>query len=124
MVKWTGKLVVLSLAVSLWAAPLMACMLPDALLTAEERECCKDMGDQCGQMEMPSSHSCCKPTVREGDSYIISSRFTASHPQLLAVPQIACADILLPTNLSRSNSLVQVGSPPVSPPETISILRV
>ena len=75
MLKWTGKLAVLSLVISLWASPVMACMLPDIALTVEERECCKDMANECGQMDMPSSHSCCKLTVRDIDSYLINARY-------------------------------------------------
>jgi hypothetical protein len=123
MLKWTGKLVVLSLALSLWASPLVACMLPDAALTTEERECCKDMANQCGQMEMPASHSCCRLTVREGD-YLINARITVSHPQLIAAPLSPSADILLPANLTRIESLTQTHAPPDSPPGTVSILRI
>src|SRR5215831_15557272 len=65
MVKWTGKLVILVLALSLWASPLVACMLPDAMLSAEERECCLTMANDCGDMEMPASHACCTVTVKE-----------------------------------------------------------
>src|ERR1700677_1418733 len=45
-----------------FVAPAMACMAPDAEMTVEERACCRMMKNDCGQMEMPSSHDCCKRT--------------------------------------------------------------
>jgi hypothetical protein len=123
MLKWTGKLAVLSLVISLWASPVMACMLPDIALTVEERECCKDMANECGQMDMPSSHSCCKLTVRDIDSYLINARFTPDHSQPAVAPLLG-NDIPLPAILIQTDSQAQGHSPPTSPPETISILRI
>ena len=124
MVKWTSKLAVLVMAVSVWASPLMACMLPDADLTAEERECCKNMANECGQMEMPASHSCCKVVARQIDPYLINSRFPTLHP-VPAVILFVAVDV----NPSTANAWVASSpfhghSPPVSPPDTISILRI
>lgn len=124
MVKWTGKLAVLSLVMSLWASPVMACMLPDSALTSEERECCRDMANDCGQMDMPSSHSCCKITVHDIDSYLINARFTADHSQPAVALLLNGNDIPLPAVLSQAKFLAQGHSPPTSPPETISILRI
>jgi hypothetical protein len=124
MLKWTGKLAVLSLAISLWASPLVACMFPDAVLSPEERECCADMANQCGQMEMPSSHSCCKLTVREIDAYLVNSRFTANHSHPVAASPISSSDIFLLSNLTGTESSTQTHAPPVSPPATISILKI
>jgi hypothetical protein len=123
MLKWTGKLAALSLVISIWASPVMACMLPDIALTVEERECCSDMGDQCGQMDMPSSHSCCKITVHEIDSYLINARFAPDHSQPAVVPVLS-NDIPLPAILMQADSQTQGHSPPASPPETIAILRI
>ena len=123
MVKWTGKIAVLVMAVSVWASPLMACMLPDALLTDEERECCKSMNDDCGQMDMPSSHSCCKVVVRQSDSYLINSRFPTIHPApavMLLVVDVSPS----PANAMVTRSPFHGHSPPLSPPDTISILRI
>jgi len=125
MVKWTGKLVVLAMAASLWASPLVACMLPDAVLTFEERECCQNMADDCGQMDMPASHSCCTLTVRETDSYLVNSRFAAaiSAQQAPAILDLA-SKIALPETLHPGWTSASTHSPPVSPPQTISILRI
>jgi hypothetical protein len=124
MVKWTGKLAVLALVVSLWASPLMACMLPGALLTVEERECCKHMADDCGQMDMPSSHSCCKVVVKQADSCLVKSRFQTVPVSPDVTLCVATVDHSLPANAGLTKTVFAGHSPPVSPPETISILRI
>lgn len=124
MVKWTGKLAVVALVVSLWASPLMACMLPDALLTVEERECCKSMANDCGQMDMPTSHSCCKVVVRQADSYLVNSRFPTAHSVVGVTLPVTTTKSALPLSLPQANTGFAGHSPPVSPPETTSILRI
>jgi hypothetical protein len=124
MVKWTGKLAVLVSVVSVWASPLMACMLPDAVLTVEERECCKSMADDCGQMAMPASHSCCKVVVRQADSYLINSRFPTVHSVSSVTLFASTIQHSLPASPHQANTTFASHSPPVFPPETISILRI
>ncbi len=36
-------------------APAMACMAPEAQMSAQEHTCCRMMKNQCGQMEMKAS---------------------------------------------------------------------
>src|SRR5258708_5885148 len=126
MVKWTVKLAVLALALSLQAVPLMACMLPDSLLTEEERACCKAMADDCGQMEMPASHSCCKITVHDSDPFLVNSCFAAGHSQMAAAPLVLVhgSDVFLPATGTQHSSVAKIHSPPVSPPPVFSILRI
>src|SRR5579864_1395925 len=50
------------------ASPGIACVLPSAVLTPAERECCHHMGEQCGQASMPASHSCCKTKSHNSDA--------------------------------------------------------
>jgi hypothetical protein len=52
------KIGVLGLTVLLFSMPTLACLAPTATLTEAERECCHQMADQCGNSDMPSSHSC------------------------------------------------------------------
>jgi hypothetical protein len=58
----------------------MACAIPDAQLTAAEKQCCKDMGGDCGQdaSGMPMSHSCCKTSVQPAHDFRPSSTFSPS----------------------------------------------
>jgi hypothetical protein len=124
MVKWTGKLAVLVIAMSVWASPLMACMVPDALLTNEERECCRNMANDCGQMEMPASHSCCKVVTRQIDPYLINSRFPTIHSAPAVTLFVAVDANPLTQAFAVASSPLHGHSPPVSPLHSISILRI
>jgi hypothetical protein len=63
----------------------MACAIPDAQLTAAEKQCCKDMGGDCGQdaSGMPMSHSCCKTSVQPPHDFRPSSAFSSPAPYLV-----------------------------------------
>jgi len=124
MVKRTSKLAILTLTLSVWAWPLMICALSDSALTAEEQECCRAMADQCGQMEMPASHSCCKVSVHHMDSYLLKARFTASSSQSISGYLLPQADNLAILSIDRSGFLKETHSPPLFHAETISILRI
>lgn len=124
MVKWTGKLVVLLMALSVWASPLMACMLPDMPLTQEERECCQNMDGDCGQMDMPASHSCCKLTVHDLDPYLINSRTSAVEPQpVLVLPHTMNHNSPL-QHPSQAEFPVSTHSPPILLLDSSSVLRI
>ena len=75
----------LLLAVLLVGGPIMACAIPNAQLTAAEKQCCKDMGGDCGQdaSRMPMSHSCCKTSVQPPHDFRPSSNFSSPAPYLV-----------------------------------------
>src|SRR3984893_8927266 len=75
----------LLLVVLLSGGPIMACAVRDAQLTADERQCCKDMGGDCGQgaSGMPMSHSCCQTSVQPAHDFRPSSTFSSSTPYLV-----------------------------------------
>src|ERR1700740_1869254 len=86
------------LTVLLLGGPIMACAIPDAQLTAAEKQCCKDMGGDCGQdaSGMPMSHSCCKASVQPPHDFRPSSSLSAPAPysvisaiEFLPVPSFA-----------------------------------
>ena len=59
---WPFRILVLSVAM-LWAVvPQIACFMPDEMLTDVEKECCKQMANECGGTNM--SHECCANPVR------------------------------------------------------------
>jgi hypothetical protein len=122
-VKRIGKLAALLLAVALLSSPLMACLQPGNALTAEERECCRQMAGKCGDALSP--HSCCKSTVRDADPYLSNSRSTISVPVHMQVAILPVAAGLLSSN---SGSLFfmrsKIRAPAESPPEKTSILRI
>ena len=61
------------LALILAALPVAACVLPGAGMTAAERECCKQMAEQCGDMGMAKSHPCCKVSATPADFHALKT---------------------------------------------------
>jgi hypothetical protein len=105
--------------------PAMACMVPDAQLTPEERACCRMMHHQCdGQMDMAGSGSCCKTTdasVLAGTCVEKSFNLYNDSVSLCAVkaPEVPAPIAHVAWALGYSGY-----SPPQSPPSTISVLRI
>jgi hypothetical protein len=64
---------VFALAVLFAALPVMACVMPIAAMTAVERECCKKMAEQCGDMGMAKSHPCCRVTATPADFHALKT---------------------------------------------------
>ena len=60
----------------------MACVVPDAQLTAEEKQCCKEMGGGCQPNEsgMPMSHSCCRTSVQPRNDFRPTATISAPAP--------------------------------------------
>ncbi len=117
------KLAALLLALSVFASPLMACLQPETTLTSEERDCCRKMAGDCG--EMPASHSCCKTTVRDTDPYLSSSRVQISAPTQAAVAVLPISETIgLPNLISQFVISSDAHPPPESPPVKTSILRI
>jgi hypothetical protein len=101
----------------------MACLQPDATLTTEERECCRRMAGECGKM--PSSHSCCKTTVRETDPYLSNSRLPIDAPAQTKLAILPVSEIIgLPGLVSQFVTSSDAHAPPASPPVETSILRI
>jgi hypothetical protein len=105
-------------------APVMACMIPDVQMSTEERACCRAMGRQCGQAEMPASHGCCHKTLLTAYDNALDTKAMDFHPVGVPVIWLAASELVSPNSVvlgwvERSDS-----SPPKSPPSTISILRI
>jgi hypothetical protein len=74
----------LLVVVLLFGWPIMACAIPVAQLTADEKQCCKDMGGDCAQRAgMPISHSCCKTAVVPPPDFRPSSTFSFTAPMVV-----------------------------------------
>ena len=67
------KVGVSALALMLAALPVAACVLPGTSMTSAERECCKKMAEQCGDMGMAKSHACCKVTATPADFHALKT---------------------------------------------------
>src|ERR1700748_411660 len=105
-------------------APAMACMVPNAAMSTQERACCRLMKNQCGQMEMPASHGCCQKPPRGVHDTALDTKATTFHPVAAPVVWLAAFELVNPTSavagwVERSND-----SPPNSPSSTISNLRI
>ena len=110
---------------ALLGTPGLSCFVPRQLLNASEKECCRQMGSQCGSKEMSSPQSCCKSPNQQGAQPYISS---AGHIPLafglagVAILPSAPSQTLLVANLASAAR--QYHSPPLSLPETTSVLRI
>jgi hypothetical protein len=99
-------------------------MTPDAEMTVEERACCRMMKNDCGQMEMPASHDCCKKTPGTLHDSALRSDSVPFHP-LVAVAVWVLSFDLVPAH-DATNGWFQrpENSPPKPPPSIISALKI
>ena len=77
--------------------PAMACLIPNAQLTEQEKSCCRKMANECGSMSMHGDHSCCQKT-RQQDAAVVTdaAHFIFSQSSV----QVADVDLLLSSALS------------------------
>jgi hypothetical protein len=118
--KFTAMVALLAFVV----APMLSCFVPQHVLNAEESECCRQMGDQCGSKNMPSSHSCCKSSDHDSQPYVksVENSGPASPIGVTAILPV----IAIPTRsvLNAASATEEFHSPPVSPPAGITVLRI
>jgi hypothetical protein len=115
------------LSLLLLATPIMACLVPAAAMSAEERDCCKRMAQECGKMGMPQSHSCCQTTTVPDHFAAIKSSSDVTLIRLALVLAYAIESTLKIPTVQESGSApwaADIHSPPISPPVAISILRI
>jgi hypothetical protein len=105
----------------------MACTIPGAQLSADEKECCKQMGGACHQngSGMPRSHSCCGSVVQPHRDFLPSSTFSFSGPTLV----VSAAELPTEFPLAEQSgpfagSLSQTHSPPSEAVGTSAPLRI
>jgi len=105
-------------------APAVACMAPEGQMTVDEQMCCRVMKSQCGQMEMPASHDCCKKSqdsIRESALKTDSKSF---HLTFAVVLCVSCLELFSPHDTRNAWVQRPEHSPPKLPAASISILRV
>lgn len=105
-------------------APAMACVAPNAEMSAQERACCQTMKSECGQMEMPASHGCCQKTPPSVHDNALDTKAAALHPDVTPVIWLAVSELVNPTSAVIGWVEHSDYSPPEPPPATISILRI
>ena len=114
---------VLLLLVS-FVAPAMACMAPAVEMTPEERACCRMMKNDCGQMEMPASHSCCNKTPGTLHDSALRSAPVSFHAPTAVATSVPLFDLFPPHDVTNGWLPRPEHSPPKSPPSILSALRV
>jgi hypothetical protein len=127
MLKLLIKVGVSALALMLAALPVAACVLPGAAMTSAERECCKKMAEQCGDMGMAKSHPCCKVTATPTDFHALKTASSQlDHVSLVlfhALPLTAQTDEYF--SLSQWSSRVSCAhSPPGLESLATTVLRI
>ena len=121
------KVGVFGLAALFAALPVMACAVPNAAMTPAERECCKKMARQCGDMGMAKSHPCCQSTATPADLHALKTASSQLHhvslilSHTLAVTPEADAHFSLAQWSSRVSC---THSPPGLGSTTTTILRI
>jgi len=109
------------LIIVLFGYPALSCLVPEMQMTEAERECCRQMAQQCGSMNMPASHSCCQKQLRQPGSMLRVTTVQVA-PLMIAVPIVAkAADLRLEI---RQIPSFRFHPPPESPPGISSILRI
>jgi hypothetical protein len=118
----SGKFAVLVMLLVWLLMPVMVCALPDAQMTPAEHECCIQMPQQCGGMDMPASHNCCHKQMRSEQAAPLSETpHVIQHLAVVQILPICHATIALPI-LSKAQT--EITSPSQSPPASITILRI
>lgn len=115
---------VLALLLVSCLAPAMACMVPGAQMSAQERACCRLMGDQCGQVEMPSSHGCCHKTAPGLQGSAVDTKVVTLHPAVDSVIQWIDFELLDPAFAVNGRVEHADFSLLGSPPSSLPILRI
>ena len=120
IVRKASQFASIALSIVVVALPLLACLTSFAEMSPAQRECCEKMAGRCEMSVMPSSHSCCQHPVSPHTA--TASRMQSSDFGL-AITMVS----EVPSHFARPMIGIAVGtfeSPPESPPQSISILRI
>ena len=120
-----AKLASAFLLVWLFAAPAMACLLPIAQLTQEEKACCRSMAGMCDDMAKNTSHSCCQKAQIHHALYVVAKASFASVQKLQVTPlPFATLTRTVPAVTTAGSMPAEYGSPPGHSSSTLPDLIV
>ena len=105
-------------------SPVVACMAPEAQMSAAERACCHIMKSECGQMRMPASHSCCQKTLASVNMVAIEKKAALLHSADTDFVEPMAADLLDLRRLQSEISFNSSASPPGNFAPALSSLRI
>lgn len=117
----------MTLAVLLYGVPVTACLMPAEMLTAPERECCKQMAGECGSRGIPNSQPCCWRLAGPDYSSFFAPDSQHDLGDLVVVATggvLASAHTLIADSTAHVRWLEGVHGPPESPPITVFVLRI
>lgn len=120
MLRKASQFASMALSVIIFALPVSACLRPAAKMTVEQRECCRKMAGRCEASVMPRSHSCCQhpASLQAATAKKIQKNDFGS---AVAMPMGTASPV--PRIISRSCAAM-FESPPESPPQMITVLRI
>lgn len=121
MVGRATQFAALVLVIAIAGMPVMACMVqPGRQMTTEEHDCCKKMAQGCESSAMPTSHSCCSHRVSPQVACV--SRVWSGHLGLVVAALVDTS--FRAANPPTDGVVVGFESPPESPPQTSTVLRI
>ena len=127
MLKLLIKIGASALALMFAALPVAACVLPGAAMTSAERECCKKMAEQCGDMGMAKSHPCCEVTATPADFHALKTASSkVDHVSLVLcymLPLTAQTDVYF-SHAQWSSRVSRTHSPPGLESLATTVLRI
>jgi len=123
-VKFLSNLGALLLLNIICLSPVVACMAPDAQMSAAERACCHIMKNECGQMQMPASHGCCQKVLPSITMVALDKKAILLHPADTDFVKLMATDLFDQLRLSSNLNSDPSASPPGHIAPTISNLRI
>lgn len=120
--EYLRKSACLGVALLLLSLPLAACALPGEEMTEAEQDCCLQMADNCGGVQMSDDHTCCtKISQAEGNVLKATNKYTPAAPEARSQTAIFAATTPVAPACPRPQNLSEAASPP---PGSVTILRI
>lgn len=119
--KHSLKVVALLAAISFAVQPLASCFSEE--MTASEEQCCTEMAGDCGQVSMPTAHSCCRYVDRSDPARPEVKRSLES-TTLVAVTSLGPEVLLALSAPVGVAGEAAPESPPGSPTPSLQVLRI
>lgn len=124
MVNSLRQLGVLLLVLVSFVAPSMVCAEPGTQMSAQERACCRETPDQCGQMKMAMSESCCQWVPAGVKKNAADTKYRTSSADALLPVRLAVWELTPPQVRTRAWAGGVDQTFPESPPHLLSSLRI
>src|SRR5215469_3225572 len=108
---------------SLLGTPGLSCFMPRQIFRVAETDCCRYMGSNCNSKNMPSQQSCCNAPSQHGQPYLSNGDRSPSFAMVVVFAVVPTGLVPFSRGVTRLR-FVDFHSPPLSPPDTNSVLRI